>query len=268
MPAEVAEENSRQVQVKFYSDYYTRNKSDSPDASRSSLLRRASACMSELAPKDFVLELGSGRQIVTREYLRDRNTQPSFTIVTLDIANLARKQLLAKDSAGVTHIRADGGRLPFNATSFGLVISSMALDFMGVEAIPEVYRVLKPGGRAEINLHHPNLIPEDLDQLLARRQIPKAERTVLEYWAYLREKGILTNDSHILRERFIQYGLYVEKLIESHDNHDTWWEVSLKKDGTNSTSANSYYRPDMTKQEVLALLAHERGRFFRDWGNV
>lgn len=268
MPTEVVEKNPREVQVSFYSDFYRKNKSDSPDASRTSLLRRSVPHMSGLGGEDYVLELGSGRQILTREYLRDRQAQPSFTVVTLDIAEITRKQLLAGESLSVSHIRADGGRLPFQSGKFALVVSSMALDFMGEEAIPEVHRVLKPGGRAEINLHHPNLIPKDLDQLLVRRKIPKAERTVLEYWLYLREQEVLTSDPELLRGRFVKNGLAVEKLVEAHDSHDTWWEVSLRKDQDICNPATLSYHPEMTRGEVIRILQGGKIGFFRDWGNV
>lgn len=229
MVLETIEKNPQAVQIEFYSGLYKVHKSDSPDLSRALLIRRVAPYFSDLGNNDIVLELGSGRQIVTREYLRDRFAQPSFKIVTLDIADIARKKLLAKDKNCVTHLRADGSQLPFQDGSFALVVSSMALDFMGEEAIPEVYRVLRPGGKAEINLHHPNLIPNDLDELLKRRKITKTEKVILEYWSFLKRNHILTSNSETLRARFENYGFEVENLAEAQDDKDTWWEVSLKK---------------------------------------
>ena len=95
------------TQIEFYSDIYSRHKSDSPDLSRTSLLRRAHFCMSMLSAGKLVLELGSGSQIVTYQYLRDRNLHPPYTIVTLDIAQIAKRKLLARNAKIVTHIRAE-----------------------------------------------------------------------------------------------------------------------------------------------------------------
>ena len=49
----------------------------------------------------------------------------------------------------------DGERLPFSDGVFDAVISRVALPLMNLNAaIPEISRVLKPGGRAMLNLHH------------------------------------------------------------------------------------------------------------------
>ena len=49
----------------------------------------------------------------------------------------------------------DGEHLPFCDGSFDAVISRVALPLMNLNAaIPEISRVLKPGGRASLNLHH------------------------------------------------------------------------------------------------------------------
>lgn len=223
------ERDPRNKLAGFYSKFYGKHKSDSPDTSRASLLRRAHPYMSELTAGKFVLEVGSGRQIVTRQYLRDRFTRFTFTMVTLDIAELRRKQLLAKDSANVTHVRADGTHLPFQTDSFSLVMSNMALDFMGEEAIAELFRVLKPQGRAEVNLHHPSLIPDNLDKLLTSRKASKTERAVLEHWDYLRTNHILTSEPDILLAKFTRHGFSITRLEEAKDSTDTWWELSIRK---------------------------------------
>lgn len=221
-------ENPKAVQIEFYSGLYKREKSDSPNHSRASLLKRVTPFFPNLEQRDFVLELGSGRQIATREYLRDRCAQPFFTIVTLDIAEITSKQLLVKRDV-VTHTRADGEHLPFREKSFHGVFSNMALDFMGEGAISEIYRILKFGGFAEINLHHPDMFPDNLEDLLTRRKISKSERTVLEYWTYLKRNNILTTTSDELKRRFIREGFIVKKVDEACDSIDKWWEVSIRK---------------------------------------
>lgn len=55
----------------------------------------------------------------------------------------------------VYFVCGDGERLPFPDGVFDAVISRVALPRMNLNAaIPEISRVLKPGGRAMLNLHH------------------------------------------------------------------------------------------------------------------
>jgi ubiquinone/menaquinone biosynthesis C-methylase UbiE len=57
----------------------------------------------------------------------------------------------------------DGERLPFRDGAFDAVISRVALPLMNLNAaIPEISRVLKPGGRVSMNLHHFGFVCRDL----------------------------------------------------------------------------------------------------------
>ncbi|MGB2603159.1 MAG: class I SAM-dependent methyltransferase [Candidatus Sulfotelmatobacter sp.] len=57
----------------------------------------------------------------------------------------------------------DGERLPFRDGAFDIVVSRVALPLMNLNAaIPEISRVLKPGGCVSLNLHHFGFALRDL----------------------------------------------------------------------------------------------------------
>lgn len=63
----------------------------------------------------------------------------------------------------VHFVCADGERLPFRDSAFDVVFSRVALPLMNLNAaIPEISRVLKPGGGATLYLHHFGLAWQDL----------------------------------------------------------------------------------------------------------
>jgi len=215
---------------RFFSRSYANYsyKSDSPEQSRISLLKNSRMLISELNESDCVLDLGAGKQVFERQYFNAYG-KPSCNIVTLDIAELDKYQLLVGGHERTTHIIANGAILPFNHDVFSLIISNMALDFMPDSAKKEVYRVLKPGGHALINLHHPFLIPDNIDDLLNNRKLKEGCRIRLEFWKYLKEHGILFESSEKIRGTFTNYGFTVDKIAEVGDGRDKWWEVELNK---------------------------------------
>lgn len=100
---------------------------------------------------------------------------------------------------------------------------------MGAVAINEVNRILMPDGRLEINLHHPSLIPEDLDSLLTSRHLSHRERDTYNYWKFLRDNKILSEDPDVISRRFTDCGFTLDNICLAEDEYDKWWEVSLVK---------------------------------------
>jgi ubiquinone/menaquinone biosynthesis C-methylase UbiE len=144
----------------FYTNYYQGERSDSPDQGRLSILRRLDQAMSELPQTSFVLDIGAGKQALESEYRNIYGNSP-HRFMTLDIANVSREQLLAP---GFEHMIANGEQMPFPDNTFSLAASNMAIDFMHREALSEVGRILKPGAKLLLNLHHPrSIIPPDLN---------------------------------------------------------------------------------------------------------
>jgi len=82
------------------------------------------------------------------------------TGVDIDRARLAAAKLRFPNR---TYQLCAGECLPFKAASFDRVISSVALPYMNIQkALPEVRRVLAPGGALSFSLHSPNFTFNEL----------------------------------------------------------------------------------------------------------
>lgn len=219
-----------------YSAFYVNDNEDSPDRSRIYLLRRIKNCVGDFGKNDWVLDIGAGKQVLEKEYITLRHgSPPPFNLITLDVAELRKYQLLATNYK-IPHIKANGTELPFHDESFSLIVSSMALDFMPRDAITEVYRTLKPGRYALVTLHHRSLIPDDLDELIRnegilgrRRNYFRRDLRVYNFWRYLRDNNILFKDADQIKDVFGEAGFRVERVEEVKFHSDIWWEVGLFK---------------------------------------
>ncbi len=108
-----------------------------------------------------ILDIGSGPQVLERElFAKYPELKGVVSIITLDIASIQSIRLEAR----LPHTQADAAHLPFKNSSFDLVISNMALDFVAPQGdkrreqlFQEIYRVLKPEGKLIATLHHPSL---------------------------------------------------------------------------------------------------------------
>lgn len=230
----------------FYRTLYNHNqeKSDSPDRSRRTLVREARRHISALTKQDYVLDLGSGPQIFERLFfqsnqssekpraLRRRADKPKPTFITVDRADIEPHNLLMRSSHRVQHIQASGEALPLPDEMFGVVVSNMALDFMGDKAITEMHRVMKTGAHALVRLHHPSLFPENPQELLASSRIPNNEKAPIAFWEVLRERGALTADQAEVYRRFATAGFDIQDLRLGEDHKDFWWELDLVKSPT------------------------------------
>lgn len=223
-------ESPKEILLNFYDHLYRgRSKSDSPDMSRISLLRRMHPILSTLDPDARVLDLGSGKQIMERQY-RAAYGNPNCSIVTVDFSKIHKQQLLMRNTRDITHIQADGDELPFLDGVFMGVLSNMALDFMSRNAIKELHRVMSPNSHGFINLHHPSLIPDDLDDLLAKPHNSTAEQQIYTFWDFLRRNNMLTDNSNEISDRFTAAGFVLTNSVRlGEDTTDKWWEVDMIK---------------------------------------
>lgn len=234
----------------FYTAYYLfsgrdgknrewENTDDSPDESRTSLIKKTHTLI-DLLPKDSrVLDLGAGRQIFEKEY-EDNFGRPKCKIIAVDIANIPKENLLAD---AYPHIQASGRQLPFSNDSFDAVVSNMAFDFMLPEALPELQRVAKPGASIFLNLHHPSLLKYDIDHELAkvkrkmrfeskfskRYEKLKLRKTVLSHHRHLRNNGLLFETHDQIAKYFTDGGFNIKSIDIKHDSSNKWWEVDLIK---------------------------------------
>ncbi|MFH1833206.1 MAG: methyltransferase domain-containing protein [Candidatus Levyibacteriota bacterium] len=224
---------THEIAAYYTGKYNSAEKSDSPELARINLIKMAFPYLLSFRQSDRVLDIGAGKQILERQlrnYFKNKAGRPlQIPIVTLDVANIKYRKLLEKKQKNIHHVLARSEKLPIPDESIALVISSMALDLMPDEAIAEVFRVLKPCSHALITLHHPALIPNDLEELLKKQNVRASERRVYEIWDYLIKNQKLSSDMNTIANRLNKYGFNIATINEARDEKDTWWEIDLIK---------------------------------------
>ncbi len=214
------------VLARHYSAAYVGIKEDSPDLSRLDLVKKIWQSTIDFSQDDYVLDLGAGRQILERDYIR-LNGVPNFRFVTVDIASLKNHQLLERKN-GALHVRASGSALPFGENTFSMAVSNMALDFMPDGSIDELYRVVKPESPVYVNLHHPDIIPADLEERMGMKIYSRRTKQVFEFWRYLRDNKILCGSEKEVAEMFCESQFTIESISTKSESRGKWWEVELR----------------------------------------
>lgn len=215
-----------------YTDLYKQHCTtpDAPDKAVDSLLKRAEMIFRDLGYRNVVLDLGSGPQIFEKIYIDKIGPLPSH-VFTLDIAKLKKFQLLEKKNPLVSHVTANGEHLPFAGESLSGALSSSALDYMPKAALRELHRVLKPGAPVALNLHHPKMIPQNLDWQLyyAREEERTKTLRVLAQWKYFRDNRLLYESATQIKQEFEKTGFCVNRVEYATDKTEHWWEVDIVK---------------------------------------
>ncbi|MBI2029401.1 class I SAM-dependent methyltransferase [Candidatus Gottesmanbacteria bacterium] len=206
-------------------------KHDSPDQSRVSMTQRIKNYLIGGIPIPNILDIGSGPQSIEKQLLDMRRIKypTRYNFFSLDKARIAKARLLAKKYK-VDHVPADGTILPFPDSKFGLVFSNHAIDFMPRVAINEAYRVLANYGIAIFYLHHPSMIPEDLNQA--------DNKDVRGYWSYLKENNLLFSSREQINKTLQNAGFTDITVSINRDEleGEQWWEVIAKTPPVNSDS--------------------------------
>lgn len=124
--------------------------------------------------KQRLLEIGCGRGL----QLEERVNLSGKTYYGLDI----RPEFLDWGSKEKALIAGDGNFLPFSDQSFDEVVCSHTLEHMEDynTLMPEIYRVLKKGGRVEINVPHPDY-EEIMGKLSPDYHSPKMHLRVISH---------------------------------------------------------------------------------------
>jgi hypothetical protein len=223
-----------------YGELYGQNEThDSPERSRPALLRSMTQwLLTNANPHPVILNLGAGPQMLERQWqsvaknrgqeaLRKRMT--ATTLVTLDIASIARKRLAARD---VPHVRADSGALPFADESVDLIVSNHSIDMLRADqphfdkALKEAQRVLCVGGVVLLN-YHPPVLHERLSQLFAtRRELRRNLPHQAQFYdgvanPYYEDDGAIAGD---LRSAGLE-----PTRIDYAALDGQWWEVEAHK---------------------------------------
>jgi ubiquinone/menaquinone biosynthesis C-methylase UbiE len=116
--------------------------------------RRVAADVAGTAPKDAaVLDVGTGPGVLMVELAARR---PDLNLTGVDLSPsmvaAATRNLAAEGVSDAVCVVADVAELPFPDQSFDLVVSSLSLHHWDRvdAAVPELARVLRPGGRVVI----------------------------------------------------------------------------------------------------------------------
>src|SRR5258708_1113436 len=210
---------------KHYTGLYKTETSDSPDKSRTSLIRWIQEEATKGLSKDVILNIGSGPQPLEAQMLRSEHKDNSLfkkiKIFTLDIANIRSSNLLVqrrnrlKTRTDILHVQGSAFELPYRDNSIGMVVSNHAIDFLPDEVFKEAYRVLAPNGLALFNFHHPSMIPEDLEKF-------NLHENVREFWKFLKDNNRLFDSEGRIKKTMEGYGFQVNSINLNDDLIDKW----------------------------------------------
>lgn len=129
-----------------------------------------------------VLDIGCGTADYTREIARGT----AATVVAVDVAPLVLVQARAHIPANVRLGAADVESLPFASAAFDAVVGNAVLHHLRLEhTVPELLRVLRPGGRfcfAEPNLLNPQVFLERKVRWIGRWLENSPDETAFTRW--------------------------------------------------------------------------------------
>jgi len=228
------------VMENAYSKTYTNQQvHDSPERTRINMVRQIYSTIHEKARvPNIILDIGSGPQCLEKQLMHYRDAKEileNTQLVTLDFATFPSYRLRAFKKAH--HLRAHGLGLPFPSGSIDLVISNLAIDFMGRDALSEAMRVMSPDGAGIFFFHHPHMIRDGFE---TDKKVSDATRIV---WKYLKDNNLLYENEGEIKSEMATHGLEVVNLLKSEydslSRSDTWWEVQVKKAPTQATSATT-----------------------------
>lgn len=120
----------------------------------------------KLGADDRVLDLACGNAALARLLLQVRPAEP-ILCDAVDLAVIRPAWLedveLTLQSRIRVHDGVDVESLPFADRSFSMVVSQYGIEYTNLSrSIPEILRVLSPGGRIRIVAHHANSLPVQL----------------------------------------------------------------------------------------------------------
>ena len=216
-----------------YEDIYKKELEDSPEEARLKAQSIISGHVRKLPDDAVYLGIGAGRGFL--EATIYNNLKRLKRVILLDFAE--RKPLIKRTEAkgevrkpNVVNLVADAQVLPVEGNSVDIISNQFTHDFTDDPdtAAREMHRVLKPGAKAVVFLHHPNMFAAWDDSL----QSPKPD--VEEFWRQLVEEKRIFSTEEEIRRHFSQHGFEIET-VEEHvptpkeNPGNYWWEVILSK---------------------------------------
>jgi arsenite methyltransferase len=130
-----------------------------------------------LEPGHAVLDIGSGPGLLARE-MAD-TVGPEGRVVGLDLSEamleMGRRRCI--DRPQVSFEQGDAAKLPFEADSFDVVVTTQVYEYVPdiAGALAEVARVLRPGGRVAI-------VDTDYDSLVVHTEDAERHARVMDAW--------------------------------------------------------------------------------------
>ena len=107
-----------------------------------------------IQPGERILEVGAGSGALARDLARQTAGQNPIVAADINVHFLAEARLIAREEGLEKAIEFESGnaeRLPFDDANFDVVFTSTVLEECDADqAIRELHRVLKPGGRAAV----------------------------------------------------------------------------------------------------------------------
>lgn len=182
-----------------------------------------------LQPGERVLDVGCGPGLLMEDMAE--RVGPRGHITGVDIADTMLElstRRCARFGNSVDVINADAGHLPFDEASFDAVVSVQVYEYVSdiVAALAELYRVLRPDGRAVI-------IDTDWDSIVWNTGTPALMERILAAW----------------RERFTNP--FLPRTLTRRLT-DTGFEVTSR---TALVLLNPDYKPDTYSLANAAILA-------------
>jgi arsenite methyltransferase len=205
--------------------------------------RRATLQALALRPGERVLDVGSGPGLLAAEMAQAVGLAGHVTGIDVSDAMLALGQRRCTDISGtgrLSFLKADATVLPFPDAAFDAAVSIQVYEYVADlrSALAELYRVLRPGGRALV-------LDTDWDSIVWHADDPERMGQLLNAWrARFADPHLPRTLGHQLRAAGFQVS-HPEALVLLNPEYD----------------ANTY---SVANGEIMADYAVNRGSLTRD----
>ncbi len=170
-----------------------------------------------------IIDIASGNGAVV-ECANSATPRLLTDFTCLDISDAAIRTLEGR-FPGVNGIVADARSIPLESATFDLLVSQFGLEYGGPDAIDEVLRLLLPGGRLALLLHHRGggiyrqcaASRDAIESMLKARFIPRAI-DVLEA-GFLADSGGDSADYDAKVKDFLPAIRALESIMREHGQH-------------------------------------------------
>lgn len=221
---------------RYYSNFYKRELNDSPDEVIDEASKYIGKLAREVPAGGVYLGIGAGRGHTEAKVWH--TNMRHLNVHLLDIAK--RKPVLIKNGKPGDHLpvvnhTGDAQDLKeFNDESVDLASCVMSQDFYDNRraATRNAWRVLKPGAKFVLYLHHPEMFRVGLKENADYYDTVKPE--IKDFWNKLLRRNKLFKNKDDLTRHYMREGFSVLEVsehtpAEKEDKDNFWWKVVLEK---------------------------------------